>query len=185
MKKIILKPVNVSTRIFQFLERRNLIRTLKPTQRIIQTRSQRGCVDTIYTTARSFGSHKLICVRMGPSQVYLNSHPDNEEFLLMNASTTAFKPFFIVFGLCPHRQLEDKVRKNQLSQEDFLLVRMPFNDPRFSVFSLLKDTPHCEVTAPGRGNSPIFFVAEPSKLPMRYVDFQGKYSFSVCYNDRV
>jgi hypothetical protein len=177
MKTIKLKPVNPSQRILTLLEERKLIRTLKPTKRLINAKSQRGSVETIYSSSLEFGSHKLICISLNSAKVRLNSHPDNEEFIIVNNTRHKFRPVYIVIGLHKHALLEKKARQQILSQDDFIFLRLKYNDPKTCIFTMLKDTVHCELTFPGEGRSPIFFVTEPSRLKMRHLKLNG-YKFS-------
>ena len=167
MKTIRLKPVIPNSKILSFLEKRNLIRTLKPTKKMLNARVKGGMVQTIYSSSIEFGSHKLLCINLNSAGIKLNSHPDNEEFIVVDSALRKFKPLYIVVGLYKHGLLEKKAQAGNLSKDDFVVLRLKYNNPRFSVFTMLKDTVHCELTLPGKGVPPIFFVAEPSKLKMR------------------
>ena len=165
MKTITLKPVTVTPEILARLERRGLIRTLRPTAKVLRCRDRRGTVDKIYSSAPKYGSHKLICIRLHTmNRIKLTSHGDNEEFIIINGNHRVFKPLYLVMGLRKHAALERKARAGALTSGDFILLKMKYNDCRTSVFVMLKDTPHCEVSPPVKGESPIFFVTEPSKL---------------------
>lgn len=167
-----LKPVVASERLFAVLEEKGLIRRLKPTQKIIENHKVQGMVDVMYASSPEFGSHKLICVGLSKNstQINLNTHPDNEEFIIMDSTRVNFNPLYIIIGLHKHKELEEKARSKQLSQKDFLAIRLKYNDPATSIFTMLKDTPHCEITENKNGNPPIFFVTEPTGLTMNYPD---------------
>ena len=174
MKTIKLKPVNATEKIFFRLEKRGLIRTLKPTARILRRTCRDGLVDTIYSSPVEHGTHKLICVRSdNAGRVMLNSHPHNEEFLLINNTGLKLKPVFMLIGLHSHKVIEKKAKKGRLTSKDFLLLRLKYNDHRTCVFTMLRDTPHCEMSEPGKGRPSIFFVSEPTNLPMRHLDLAG------------
>ena len=179
MDTIKLKPVAVTSKILSFLEDRNLIRTLKPTRNVLDSKSQNGAIETVYSSAVEFGSHKLICVKSSSAKIKLNSHPDNEEFIIINNTKEKFKPLYIAIGLYKHAIFEQKVKNSSLKPDDILLLKWRYNDPVISVFTMLKDTPHCEISLPGEGPSPIFFVAEPSKLIMRSIKTDN-YNFELC-----
>ena len=170
-------------RLFRSLERRGLIKTLTPSAKLLGSRSPDGCVDTVYVSAPRFGSHKLICVKPNSSQVKLNSHPDNEEFILIDSRPRRIgkkrgapprnRPLYLLMGLFSHEVTRKKAARGTLTAKDFLLVRMRFNDPATCVFTMLKGTPHCEIVFPGRGDGPVFFVSEPSGLPMNMLELPG------------
>ena len=174
MKTLILKPVTVTPEILSRLERRGLIRTLKPTAKVLRCRDKRGAVDKIYSSAPRFGAHKLICIRLHDlNRIKLTSHGDNEEFIIIDGDSRAFKPLYLVMGLHKHAVLEKKAENMELTERDFILLCMKYNDCRTSIFVMLKGTPHCEVSAPGTGKPPIFFVTEPSKLKIDRLKLHG------------
>ncbi|MGE4357314.1 MAG: hypothetical protein AB7E08_02015 [Candidatus Omnitrophota bacterium] len=173
MSEIRLVPQEVNSRILSFLEKRKLLRLLRPPRRGNRY-GKKGCfVDKIYTTSPRFGTHKLICVTLNTSEIRLNSHPDNEEFILINSNHHIFKPLYLLLALHKHKVLEEKIRRRNLSEKDFILLRLKYNSPETSVFTLLKNTVHCEVTLGGRGSPPIFFVTEPSRLTADYINLEG------------
>lgn len=174
-KRIIsLKPVSPGTRIISLLEKRGLIRTLKPTQKILNNKNPNGAMDIIYKASERFGSHKLVAIVLGrnSSKIRLNYHSDNEDFLIISTASAAFKPFYIVMALHKKKVIERKIKCGTVSAEDFIALRIPYNDPKISVFTMLKDTVHCEATITAeKGRYPIFFVSEPSRLKMQNPHF--------------
>ena len=179
MKTIKLKPINVTEKILLRLERKGLIRTLRPTAKVLRRTARTGLVDTIYSSPAEHGTHKLICVRSdNAGRIALNSHPHNEEFMLINNTGLKLKPVLMVIALSKYRDIERKAGEGKLASKDFLFLRFKYNDHKTCVFSMLKDTPHCEMSEPGRGRASIFFVSEPTNLPMRDLDMAG-YTFAL------
>jgi hypothetical protein len=178
-----LKPVNITYEILCFLEEKQLIRTLRPTLKILQNHSLGGMVDTIYTSSSEFGSHKLICVGLSAdsTQIILNSHPDNEEFIIINNTFTKFKPLYMAIGLHKHNILEEKAKNKELTSDDIMLLRLKYNNAKTSIFTMLRDTPHCELTTKEEGTHPVFFVSEPSNLTMNYLTL-SEYHLAVDIN---
>ncbi|MBU1999100.1 MAG: hypothetical protein ABIG46_06375 [Candidatus Omnitrophota bacterium] len=173
--EIKLKPVNASEELFAQLEAKGLIQRLKPTKKILENHKTQGMVDLIYSSSPEYGAHKLICVGLShdSTQISLNSHPDNEEFIIMDSTRSCFAPLYIIISQHKHRELEEKARNKQLGSEDFVAVRLKYNDPYTSIFTMLKDVPHCEITEKKDGTPPIFFVTEPAQLTMNYPDLSG------------
>ncbi|MDD5072636.1 MAG: hypothetical protein PHW51_02480 [Candidatus Omnitrophica bacterium] len=179
MKTIRLKPINITGKILLRLEKKGLVRTLKPTAKILRRTAKNGLVDTIYSSPVEHGTHKLICVRPDNGcGIALNSHPHNEEFIVINNTGLKLKPVLMAIALSKHRDIERKAKKGRLTSKDFLLLRLKYNDHKTCVFTMLKDTPHCEMSEPGRGRTSIFFVSEPANLPMSYLDMAG-YAFAL------
>lgn len=177
MKTIKLKPINATYKILLRLERRGLIRTLRPTARILRRVSANGLVETIYSSPVEHGTHKLICVRSdNAGRIMLNSHPHNEEFMLINNTGLKLKPVFMIIGLRKHKEIDRKAKEGSLSAKDFIHLRFKYNDHRTCVFTMLRDSLHCELSEPGPGRPSIFFVSEPTNLPMRHLDTAG-YTF--------
>ncbi len=175
MKTIRLKPVKATEKILTRLEKKSLIRTFKPTPKILKLGyRKKGGVDTVYSSSPRFGSHKLICIRQDDfSEIALTYHDDNEEFLIINSTPLKFKPFYIVIGTHKRHEFERKARNKKLSEKDIVILKLRYNDPATSVFTMLKDTPHCQITRPGKGRPPIFFVTEPSALTGGIVRLPG------------
>ncbi|MBP7652799.1 hypothetical protein KA977_05210 [Candidatus Dependentiae bacterium] len=171
MNSITLTPVEMSLSLLNMLESKKLIQTLKPTQKILNLQPNSGnCVDLIYSSDIQFGSHKLICIGLNSSTVKLNSHPDNEEFILLNSTNLIFKPLYLIIGLLKHDEFQNKIYEKKLSAEDLIAIKLKFNDPVLSIFTMLKQTVHCEVTDTSDKQCPIFFVTEPSSLKQNFID---------------
>lgn len=164
MKTILLAPVRATSALFDRLEQRGLIRMIKPTKKTLATRTRTGAVDAFYVTAPAYGTHTLISVGKRSTEIRLGSHPDNEEFILINTTRLRYKPLFLVLALDKRPAFMKKMRAGTLCANDLLAVELLFNDPLTCVFCMLKDTVHCEITLPGAGQHPVFFVSEPSRL---------------------
>jgi len=177
-KSIVLKPIKASARLFRMLEKRGLIIPFMPTKNVMRAgKGEYTLVDTLYSTAPRYGTHKLICVAKNETRIRLTAHPDNEDFIIIDMDRNKFKPLYLVIALHTEKVLEKKVRAGTLSAKDVLAVELAYNAPT-SAFTLLKGVPHCEVTLPGRGRPPVFFVTEPSDFAMSYVETPG-YSFTL------
>ncbi|HLD30450.1 MAG TPA: hypothetical protein VJC03_08905, partial [bacterium] len=132
-------------------------------------------VETLYISRPEYGSHKLICVGKNMTELNLTSHPDNEEFILIDPERTKKdKPLILVVGLWKDTVLEKKARAGKLAEKDILAIRVKYNNPELSLFTMLAGAPHWEATLPGKGTAPAFFVTEPSRLGMKYLDL-GSY----------
>jgi hypothetical protein len=174
MKTIKLKPVDVTNKLLLRLEKKGLVRTLRPTAKVLRRKHKDGMVDTIYSSPVEHGTHKLICVRSdNAARLTLNSHPHNEEFIIINNTGLKLKPVCMIIGLSKHKEIERKARAGKLAAKDFLMLRLKYNDHKTCIFTMLKDTLHCEISEPGKGRPSIFFVSEPTNLPMHHIDLAG------------
>ena len=164
MNKIILKPQKLTYKILFMLEKKGLIKTFVPPKDIYNTKKGTDSVKIIYKTMPKYGTHKLICVCKNITNIMLNTHPDNEDFLIINPTNKKFKPLYLIIGLYNYKIIENKAKKNILTEKDILALELVYNNPKISFFTMLKGTPHCEITQKGGKNPPIFFVTEPSNL---------------------
>ncbi|MCU0651165.1 MAG: hypothetical protein MUC52_02915 [Candidatus Omnitrophica bacterium] len=178
MKNIVLKPRKFNPDILSFLAKRGLVRPLVPTADVRRCRSYRGAVGTIYKSKENCGTHKLICVRCATDGIKINSHKDNEEFILISPDARRFNPLYMIIGLHKHAVIEAKAKKGSLDASDFLAVELVYNDPRVSIFTMLEGTPHFEIGGIGSKQAPIFFVTEPSRLKLHKLKLQN-FCFSV------
>jgi len=54
-----------------------------------------------------------------------------------------------------------------------MALKLKYNHPVLSIFTMLKGTPHFEVAGRGRKEAPVFFVTEPSRLKLCSVRLAG------------
>lgn len=172
MPKIVLKVVPQTESLMQRLEDLGLMWRFKPTPAADAAAPGETVVDTVYSTDLAYGSHKLICVGFNKSVVELGTHPDNEEFLLVRGERPG-KPLILVVGLHRREGFQRRIDEGALSADDLVAMEMAFNDPALSFFIMYKDVPHCEWTVPGPGPSSVFFVTEPTDVPLLPVDCKG------------
>jgi hypothetical protein len=76
-------------------------------------------------------------------------------------------------GLLKHKKLAEKLKKGRLKAEDFIALTFEHNDHQTCIFTMLRETVHCEVALPGQGTGPVFFVAEPSRLKLKSFRTKG------------
>lgn len=170
MKTLMLKPLKAAPKLFNYLEKRGLIKTFQPTKKSLKiSKGEDGVVDTIYKTAPRYGTHKLICVGKNSTEIKLTTHPDNEDFIIIDMAENKYKPLYLIISIHKQKVMEQKAKSGSLSAKDILAIELEYNSPT-SVFTVLKDVPHCEATLPGNKKHPVFFVTEPSDFEMSRVN---------------
>ncbi|MFH1415057.1 MAG: hypothetical protein ABIH89_03095 [Elusimicrobiota bacterium] len=167
-----------SSDLFKKLEDRDLLMRFSPPERLTQLQQGEDGIDTLYISEPEYGSHKLACIGKNTTEIKLASHPDNEEFILVNPTAIEYKPLILIVGLYKHPFFQEKAEKRMLDADCLVAIEMKYNDPGTSFFTMLKNTPHWEVTMPGTGPAPVFFVTEPAGLQMPFIDLNG-YSISI------
>ena len=64
------------------------------------------------------------------------THPENEDFFMIG--TPGGKPLYLVIGLCDRFQLDRKIKEEVVSSKDFITLKVKYNDPEVSFFTILK-----------------------------------------------
>ena len=172
-----LEPVRMTGPVMQSLEDRGLIIRLGPGRHRPAASAGQNVDEPLYAPGEGYGPHKLIAVTVSSNDLAdFGTHPDNEEFLLLGQRHC--RPLFLVVALHRREELERIVRERRLAAEDFLALRVRFNDPRVSFFVMLKHTPHGEAVGERRGGPPSFYVTESRDLPVEWLALPG-YSLAV------
>lgn len=176
MKKITIKIQKASIPLIEELEYLRVIKRLLPPKNTPNP-SENECIDeTIYFTKQEYGTHKLLFVttNLFESQASLGYHPDKEDVLLIN-TTKKVKPLIWVFSKINQSNIIKKINCGSLEENDFIAIKIPFNDPFLSFFTINENMPHYEFTIPGKDNCPSFWVTEPNELTTINIDlFENK-----------
>ena len=126
--------------------------------------------ETIYE-CNEYGDHKLMAVGVNVSWPKLfHVHPNKEDVFLFTSKET--KPLYFVFAYDSLNIFEEKLRKKILNENDFIVVEMLYNNPKFSYFTVNENILHGEYTVRGNKKNPVFFVTESSNLPIRIIDLK-------------
>lgn len=158
-----LKPVSADEKIMRELEERGLIMRLTPGGHAFEVRNGEAEGRDIYVSEEKYGAHKLIsAVIDSPSFSAFGAHADNEEFILLGGVNE--RPLYLLISYLTADGLKRKTADNTVAASDFICLDCKFNDPYLSFFTMLKNVPHGEASAPGNGKPPSFYVTEPSKL---------------------
>lgn len=177
MNSIKITPQKGTIANLQKLEAKGLIRLMTPSSDILANPFTDKAED-IYTTDEEYGTHKLLCVRKNTTDINLTIHPDNEEVIAINTGSAEYKPLYLIIALCDVTSFEEKAKNGSLSEDDITAIEVLYNCES-SVFTVLKNIPHCEITTAEEKEAPVFFVTEPTKLQMRHVEC-AEYNFSLA-----
>lgn len=163
-KSIVLKPVEMTADLMRTLEERGLIIRLAPGNH------QKG--GNVYVSDPRYGPHKLLHVVVNrPSFTNFGTHPDNEEFLLIGNPES--KPLYLAIALCMREELDRRIAAATVCADDFVCLKVRYNDPEVSFFTMLKHVPHGEATADTEGQPATFYVTEPAGMGIDRTDFGG------------
>ncbi|NIR02472.1 MAG: hypothetical protein GTN78_20110, partial [Gemmatimonadales bacterium] len=102
--------------------------------------------EPIYDSAEDLGPHRLITVSVNSTSFdEFGTHVDNEEFLLIGDPDT--KPLYLIVALCDEARLARRIASKTLSASDLVCLRVKYNDPEVSFFTMLAEVPHGEAVA--------------------------------------
>lgn len=175
--QILLTPVEMTQQVMKELEAKGLILRLCPGQYDLKPETGETLDRSIYETDERYGPHNLISVTVNRSSfTAFGTHQENEEFLLIGNPET--KPMYLVLSLCSKDTLQEKIVNRELAATDFICLRVRYNDPEVSFFTMLADVPHGEAVADIEGKPPSFYVTKPKGLNLDITDF-GKYQLTV------
>ena len=176
-EKVELLPVAMTPERMQDLEDRQLIIRLYPGHHELPAPAGETRWKAIYESDLSYGPHKLITVTVNRSTfASFGTHPDNEEFLLIGDTNT--KPLYLVISLHKKDELARRIAARRLTPEDFVCLRVTYNDPQVSFFTMLADVPHGEAVAEGAGRPASFYVTEPRDMGIELTVF-GNYELCI------
>jgi hypothetical protein len=168
-----LEPCPMTPAVMKTLEEKGLIIRLCPGNHSAVTKPNQSNNVVIYSSDPKNGPHKLIVATIDAfdASLYFGTHVENEEFLFIGDPAT--KPLYLVVALCKRSELIEKIKNNRLMSQDFVALRVKFNDPEVSFFVMLKDVPHGEVTVNIPGTCASFYVTEPRDILIDSIDLQG------------
>jgi len=176
-EKLELLAVEMTPERMQDLEDRQLIVRLCPGHHELPAPAGETHWKAIYESDLSYGPHKLITVTVNRSTLAsFGTHPDHEEFLLIGNANT--KPMYLI--ICLHKKVElaRRIAAHLLKPEDFVCLRVTYNDPQVSFFTMLAEVPHGEAVADGVGRPASFYVTEPRDLGIELTKF-GSYELCI------
>jgi len=179
-KIVLLKAQKITYEILCGLEKEGLVKMLRPTFSI-ERNTQKDCVESVYASNPVNGGHTLLCVRKNVTDITLTSHEDNEDVIFIKPPSFIFKPLYLILSTLKREAFNEKVEQGCLSEKDFLALEIEYNSPLVSIFTIVKDVVHCEVTIDGTVDAPIFYVTEPSQMKMHVYPCPGM-SFSINSN---
>lgn len=172
-----LPPVNMTKEVMQELEEKGLVINLRPGQHDIESPIGETTWKLLYEPEENYGPHRLIVVCVNRQEfTAFGTHPDGEEFLLIGNKET--QPMYLAIALISKEELEMKINEETLTSEDFVLLRVRYNDPEVSFFVMCPDVPHGEAIVDKGKIAASFYVTESRDLPLEITDWKN-YKISI------
>jgi hypothetical protein len=164
MKNIVLQAQNFSPEIGQKLEELNLISFIHHPETSLRETLQEPFYQGENFQADKHGFHS---VTITYTEIFPAYHPYGEnEIVMMWDPVQQHRPLYFVFALHKKDEYLDRLCAGKISEEDYVAIRVPYNDPQYSSFIVWNETVHCELTDNGNPGWPYpsFFVLEPDPL---------------------
>ena len=172
-EKILLKAVEMTAEVMQDLENRKLIIRLCPNDHELPAKPGETLGESVYESDIRHGGHKLITVTVNRSTfASFGTHPGNEEFLFIG--DPAAKQMYLVVSLLSKEELDRKIAEHEITENDFVCLRVIYNDPNVSFFTMLAEVPHGEAVVDVDGRPASFYVTEPCDMGIEFTSF-GNY----------
>jgi len=145
------------------LERRGLLRRLIPSPRCCSVPEGQQVVERVELAAEGTGPWQLLVVACNRTKLdHLAAHGDAESWLFF--ADPESKPLLYVVATCGVDEFRAKVQQGRLTADDIVVLELRPNDPATSYFTVPGGVLHDELTYPGPGRGPIFYVPEPSRM---------------------
>ncbi|HOW71471.1 MAG TPA: hypothetical protein PKY77_12780 [Phycisphaerae bacterium] len=176
MKHITLRAQKATPELMENLERRGLLRRLVPSEKARTVSENDQFVERVELAAEDTGPWQMLVVACNRTKLdHLAAHGDAESWLFF--ADPASKPLLYVLGTCPAAEFQAKAAEGDLTAGDFFILELQPNDPETSYFTVPGGVLHDELTYPGPGLGPIFYVPEPSRMghtriPLDAYDFE-------------
>jgi hypothetical protein len=178
MSAIELRPVEMTEEVMRDLEGRGLVIRLCPNRHELDAPPGETPWKLLYEPKEGYGPHRLISVTVNREEFAgFGTHPDNEEFWLIGDPGT--QPMYLVISLISASELGERISGKTLSEDDFIALRVKYNDPWASFFVMLAGVPHGEAISGTGKRPPTFYVTESRDLPLSLTNM-GDYKLKIA-----
>ena len=170
MKDLLLKAHELTPEDARLLEEKGLISFIRHPQLSI-----RKGLASDYFKGDNFRAdkHGFHSVTITYTEIFLSSHPKGQdEIVFMWDAQGEFHPLYFVFALHKRGEYLGRIKEGAITAEDYLALRVPYNDPQYSSFIVWHETVHCELTDRREQQAiyPSFFVLELMALKVQYTE---------------
>lgn len=167
---LLLHPVDMNRESMSMLEEKGMISRIAPGKDVAGPVDGTNLGRSLYESDERFGGHKLIVATIGATTLrYFGCHDDCEDVWLLGLDS--WRPMYFVFATCLADEFAKKVAAGTLAASDLVCLRVRYNDPEASFFTVNKHVPHGEVVLPTEQPCPSFYVTESTNLEVIPVSF--------------
>ncbi|MEM1058460.1 MAG: hypothetical protein AAGK14_04360 [Verrucomicrobiota bacterium] len=172
MPEILLSPIDATAQVMRELEDRGLIVRLAPSNHELPAPPGQTKGTAVYRADAAFGQHMVLAVTCNePHLRRFGHHLEREEFLFIG--DPAREPLYLTFFRGQHPELAQKAADGSLCAGDFTCLRVAWNDPEASFFTMQAGVPHGECTLRATDRPPSFYVTESTGITTEKTDLRG------------
>ncbi len=173
MKRIEIRAEKATPELMEQMEKQGLLRRLKPSKACLSVNEGDQVVEQVELAKKDSGTWQMLAVACNRFKLdHLAVHSDIESWLFFSADPTT-KPLLYVVATCPAEEFERKAKDGTLNSGDFIALEIQPNDQQTSFFTVPGGVFHDELTYPGAGVGPVFFVPEPSEMSHKSVSLDN------------
>jgi hypothetical protein len=173
MKKLQLRAQRATAALLDDMEAKGLLRRLKASPAALAVKEGDQLVEVVELARDGFGPWQMLAVACNRTALdHLAAHSDIESWLYFSADPTS-KPLLYVVATCAADEFKKKAAAGTLAADDFIILEIRPNDPAAGFFTVPGGVLHDELTAPGPGVGPVFFVPESSRMTHVSVPLDG------------
>ena len=181
MQTLLLAPVEASPERMAALENQGLIIRLAPRNHETTPAPGEAIGTPVYRVDAAHGGHMLLACTINQSGFRrFGWHTVPEEFLLLGDPSRS--PLYLAIFLGKNSLLAAKLADKTLQAEDFVCLKLRFNDPLCSFFTMNPFVPHGECVAQESATPPSFYVTEPSGTTLCKPEWNG---YSIALGEEV
>ena len=167
--KLEIPVTDMTPQVMEQLEKDGLIQRLCPGHEHLEAPKGETTWRLMYEPKEGFGPHRLITIRVNREPFAgFGTHPDCEEFWLIGSEDT--QPMYLAICRLSRESLEKAVAEQSLRTEDFVMLRVRYNDPQVSFFVMNANVPHGEAIVDRQKPPAAFYVTESRDLPLDLID---------------
>ena len=172
-----MKPIRVRARratpeVMAELEAKGMLRRVQAPEHARRVGQEDQVVERIEAAAEGTGPWQMLVVACNRTRLQrLAAHSDIESWLFI--ADPASKPLLYVVAACSTETFQRKVAEGRLTADDLVVLDLRPNDPATSFFTVPAGVLHEELTYPGPGPAPVFYVPEPSVMSHTQVGLDG------------
>lgn len=178
-KRINIIPLGMNVQLMERLEKDGLIIRICHRSYFENIKKDEVKVKLIYSCNSKSGPHSLCYIKSNKQTAdCFEAHSDNEDWFLI--SNDEVEDTFLMLSKLSTKDLKEKIENKKISGNDFIALKMKFNDPEVSFFTIIKNVPHLFFSRKGMKDDPSWYITLSKDIGMDYINLV-EYHFNLVY----